>query len=129
PFSLEYMQLTLKRNPRVAKALVELFAAKFRPPDGERRSRPPRMSIDDTRDEILRELEHVKSLDEDSIMRRFLNAVDATLRTNFYQAEADGSAKDYVSLKFDSRRLADLPLPRPYREIFVFSSHVEGVHL
>src|SRR5690606_32292637 len=55
PFSLEYMQLTLKRNPRVAKALVELFAAKFRPPDGERRSRPPRMSIDDTRDEILRE--------------------------------------------------------------------------
>ncbi len=129
PFSLTYMQATLKRNPKVSKALVELFAAKFRPPGANRASRPPRLPEDDTRAEILQALDAVDSLDEDRILRRFLSAIDASLRTNFYQHDAEGRAKSYVSIKFDSQRLQGLPEPRPYREIFVFSSRVEGVHL
>src|SRR6185503_1469372 len=31
--------------------------------------------------------------------------------------------------KVASRELADLPEPKPYREIFVWAPHVEGVHL
>ncbi len=129
PFSQVYMQTTLKRNPRIAKALVELFAAKFRPPGAKRASRPPTLPESEMRAEILRDLDLVDSLDEDRILRRFLSAIDATLRTNFYQLDTEGHAKDYISIKLDSQRVDGLPAPRPYREIFVFSSHVEGIHL
>ncbi len=69
------------------------------------------------------------SLDEDRILRSYLNLVQATLRTNFYQPGADGKPKSYVSFKLDPHKIPDLPLPRPKFEIFVYSPRVEGVHL
>jgi glutamate dehydrogenase len=42
---------------------------------------------------------------------------------------ADGRPKPYISFKVASGQLADLPLPKPYREIFVWSVQVEGIHL
>ncbi len=69
------------------------------------------------------------SLDEDRILRSYLNLVQATLRTNFYQGRADGKPKPYVSFKLDPHKIPDLPLPRPKFEIFVYSPRVEGVHL
>jgi glutamate dehydrogenase len=134
PFSLGYMQATLKGNPRIAKLLVDLFAAKFTPhAPGSAPLRPPHgrdsIEVDVLRNELLSRLDGVKSLDEDRILRRFFNAVDVTLRTNQFQTNPDGSAKGSVALKFDAQRLDHLPAPRPYREIFVFSSRVEGVHL
>ena len=41
----------------------------------------------------------------------------------------DGQPKPLIAIKFDSRKLDDLPLPRPLYEIFVYSPRVEGVHL
>ena len=41
----------------------------------------------------------------------------------------DGEPKPYISFKVASRELADLPDPKPFREIFVSSPQVEGVHL
>ena len=73
-------------------------------------------------------LEVVSSLDEDRILRAFKDTMRATLRTNHYQ-RLDGKPKDYVSFKFDSSRVPGLPKPVPYREIFVYSPRVEGVHL
>ena len=60
--------------------------------------------------------------------------IDATLRTSYYiqykdGVRADGGPADYVSFKFDSSQVPDLPKPRPYREIFVYGPRVEGVHL
>ncbi|HEX2596073.1 MAG TPA: NAD-glutamate dehydrogenase domain-containing protein, partial [Luteimonas sp.] len=74
------------------------------------------------------QMDHVSSLDEDRILRSFLGMIGATLRTNFYQSR-DGKPKDYMSFKFDPAKVPDLPKPRPYREIFVCSPRVEGVHL
>ena len=71
----------------------------------------------------------VESLDEDRILRRFVNAVQAAIRTNFYQIDADGLPKHLIALKFASRALDGLPPPRPLYEIFVYSPRVEGVHL
>ncbi len=76
--------------------------------------------------EIL--LDQVSSIDDDRILRRFMAVIDATLRTNFYQQTA-GKHAPYISVKFDPSRVPDLPRPRPYREIFVCSPQVEGVHL
>ena len=55
--------------------------------------------------------------------------IDAILRTNFYPESADGSARPAMAIKLDSAKLDELPAPRPWREIFVYSPQVEGVHL
>ncbi|WVM94354.1 NAD-glutamate dehydrogenase [Halopseudomonas pachastrellae] len=67
-------------------------------------------------------------LNEDRILRRYLDLIKATLRTNFYQNDNEGDARDYLSLKFDPTQIPELPLPRPMFEIFVYSPRVEGVH-
>ena len=86
--------------------------------------------IDACLDALAITLEKVSSLDEDRILRGFMTAINATLRTSFYQRKGEGGThKDYVSFKFDPAALPDLPKPRPYREIFVYSPFVEGVHL
>ena len=78
---------------------------------------------------IEEELQKVESLDEDRILRHFVNAVQSAIRTNFYQTDKDGQPKPLIAVKFESRKLTDLPLPRPLYEIFVYSPRVEGVHM
>ncbi|MCK9539062.1 NAD-glutamate dehydrogenase [Dokdonella sp.] len=73
-------------------------------------------------------LDDVASLDEDRILRAFLGAITATLRTNYFQRK-NGEPAPYISYKFDPARVPDLPKPRPYREIFVCGPRVEAVHL
>ncbi|WP_081930932.1 NAD-glutamate dehydrogenase domain-containing protein [Lysobacter antibioticus] len=82
-----------------------------------------------TVDAIKALLDRVSSLDEDRILRSFIGVINATLRTSYYQRAADGADRGYVSYKFDSAQVPDLPKPRPYREIFVYGPRVEGVHL
>jgi glutamate dehydrogenase len=76
-----------------------------------------------------RALESVASLDEDRILIAYYRVIGATLRTNFYQKNEQGGPKEYISFKLDSQAVPDLPLPRPYREIWVFSPRFEGIHL
>ena len=79
---------------------------------------------------FLRALNSVSSLDEDLILHRFYNAIWETLRTNYFQpADAEGNLHEHISFKLDSPRLIDLPQPRPFREIWVFSTRFEGIHL
>jgi glutamate dehydrogenase len=125
PFSQAYMEETLARNGAIARLLAELFEVRFKP---DFRGDADTMTAELLRDAYER-LESVESLDEDRIIRRFLNAIGATLRTNFFQTNEDGQPKPYLSLKFDAGRIDELPEPRPYREIFVYSPRVEGVHL
>ncbi|TAM63367.1 MAG: NAD-glutamate dehydrogenase [Rhodanobacter sp.] len=73
-------------------------------------------------------LENVSSLDEDRILRSFKAVIQATLRTSFFQ-QWDGAWRNYISFKFDSHLVPDLPKPVPYREIFVSAPRVEGIHL
>jgi glutamate dehydrogenase len=118
-----YMQQTLANNAAISKLLVELFEATFDP------GREDRSVTSQIRTRIEEELEEVSNPDEDRILRRYLNLVDSTLRTNYYQRDEQGARKPYLSFKFDSRKVEDLPLPRPMFEIFVYSTKVEGIHL
>jgi len=125
PFSQEYMEETLARNGALAGLIVKLFHTRFDPAfKGKRQVEEIQIA-----DDISEGLEAVSNLDEDRIIRRYLNMVMVTLRTNFYQHDEDGAPKPYLTFKFDSRNIDELPLPRPLREIFVYSSRFEGVHL
>ncbi|WP_267224051.1 NAD-glutamate dehydrogenase [Dyella silvae] len=73
-------------------------------------------------------LETVSSLDDDRILRSFVTLIRSTLRTSFFQ-QWEGAYRNYISYKFDSHRVPDLPKPVPYREIFVSAPRVEGIHL
>ena len=73
-------------------------------------------------------LDGVSSLDEDRILRSFVQLIRATLRTSFFQLW-DGAHRPYISYKFDSHQVPELPKPVPYREIFVSAPRVEGIHL
>ncbi|MDX1402248.1 MAG: NAD-glutamate dehydrogenase, partial [Kiloniellales bacterium] len=125
PFSQAYMEETLAGNSHITAMLVAFFEARFDP----NRPKGVEGKLDGLRASILAGLEEVANLDEDRIIRRYLNIIESTLRTNFYQQSADGGEKDYCSFKFDSRNIDELPLPQPFREIFVYSPAVEGVHL
>ena len=78
---------------------------------------------------INRALDDVASLDHDRILRSYLTVIRATLRTNYFQPDAEGLHKSYISLKLKPDAIPDLPEPRPQFEIFVYSPRVEGVHL
>ncbi|MQA66025.1 MAG: NAD-glutamate dehydrogenase [Alphaproteobacteria bacterium] len=125
PFSQDYMIETFIRNSGFAQILTALFAAKFDPSD--RKNAHGRISTGKVRYEEA--LEKVSILDEDRILRRFLNLVMASLRTNHYQKDASGGHKPYLSIKLASSEIENLPLPRPWREIWVYSPRVEGIHL
>lgn len=78
---------------------------------------------------ILSSLELVSSLDQDRILRTFSKTIRATLRTNYYRRNEAGEVREFMSFKLDSSRVPDLPKPCPFREIWVYSPRVEGVHL
>jgi glutamate dehydrogenase len=128
PFSQDYMWKTLYRHAAIAARIVALFQIRF----------DPRLEISmeerghheaEVAAEIETALGKVESLDEDRILRHFVNAVQSAIRTNFYQLDKDGRPKALIATKYKSRKLTTLPAPRPLYEIFVYSPRVEGVHL
>ena len=124
-YSQFYIEQTLAAHPTITRLLVQLFNARFDlAVDGKRDKKTARIER-----KIQTALDDVSSLDEDRIIRRYLNLVQSTLRTNYFQADSAGALKPYLSFKLDSQQVSELPLPRPYREIFVYSPRVEGVHL
>ncbi len=125
PFSQAYMENTLAAHPLITRSIVELFEALLDPARCDSAKADSRR----LRSRIRRGLEHVASLDEDRILSRFTNAVTCTLRTNYFQRDADGAAKPYLSFKLNSRALLGLPPPRPFVEVFVTSPRVDAVHL
>ncbi|EGF92001.1 bacterial NAD-glutamate dehydrogenase family protein [Asticcacaulis biprosthecium C19] len=125
--SPEVQQTALRENPDVAEALLHLFNLKFSPDLKDIKQREPLVTEAGAQIEAL--LQKVASLDHDRVLRRLYLLLNATRRTNYFQTDDKGQPKTYISFKVASRELADLPEPKPYREIFVWSPRVEGVHL
>jgi glutamate dehydrogenase len=123
-FSNHYIEGALTAHADVARSLVELFVARFDPC----RERDEDAAVAVAR-EIEAAIDAVESLDEDRILRYFLDVVRATLRTNYFQRDAEGRPKPYLSLKLDPARIPLVPRPRPRYEISVYSPRTEGVHL
>jgi glutamate dehydrogenase len=137
PYSQDYMWATHVKHAAVAERIGALFEARFDPELGiSARQRDERQAI--IMGEIEARLQKVDSLDEDRIIRHFVNVVQSAVRTNFYQfpsrqpalPEDNGRAAGRaVAIKLDSRKVNGMPLPRPQFEIFICSPRLEAVHL
>ncbi len=118
----------LAENPQIAQLLLDLVHIRFSPNGGKtlksRTSAQEKIVAD-----ILKQLNTVPSLDHDKVLRRLFRLICAILRTSFYQRDAAGQVLPRISIKIASRQLETLPAPKPFREIFVWSPKVEGVHL
>ncbi|HEY0922370.1 NAD-glutamate dehydrogenase [Rheinheimera pacifica] len=123
-FSQSYVESTFARYAELANLLVQLFNSKFDP-----KSKASSKVADKLEEQIASQLENVANLDDDRIVRRFVDMIKATLRTNYFQKNAEGNDKPYISFKIKSGLIPDMPLPTPMFEIFVYSPRVEGVHL
>jgi glutamate dehydrogenase len=125
PFSRGYLVNVLTGHTDVADALVTLFHSQNDPHFAGHRERATQAA----RDALTAALDATTSLDEDRIIRRYVNLVDAVVRTNAYQRDGAGERRPALALKFDCGKIEQLPEPHPFREIFVYSPRVEGLHL
>ncbi|GAA0314408.1 NAD-glutamate dehydrogenase [Psychrobacter aestuarii] len=126
PFSGTYIQQTVVKNSDISVALCDLFDARMNPAHGDDERQEKTKNIEA---KITAALAKVDSLDEDRILRWYLDLINAMVRTNFYQRTEEGERKDRLSFKFCAADIPNLPKPKPMFEIFVYSPRVEAVHL
>ncbi len=124
-FSQHYIEEALFRHCRISQLLYEMFAARFDPEYKADRPTAQR----ELAERIVTGLTQVSSLDDDRILRQFLGAIGATLRTNAWQRSSGGLPKPYLSFKFDPHVFPGMPEPKPMFEIWVYSPRMEGLHL
>ncbi|GAB3406653.1 NAD-glutamate dehydrogenase [Massilia agilis] len=122
-FTVRYMAETLRSRPDLAKELVNGVLQRFNPALSEQE----RAAGTDKLQALKAGLASVNHADTEEIFAALVDLALATVRTNYFQAEAAGS--DKIIFKFDTSHLALVPEPRPFREIYVFSRRFEGVHL
>ncbi|PJC87953.1 NAD-glutamate dehydrogenase [Vibrio sp. HA2012] len=124
PFSQRYIAETLSDYPDLAALLVLLFVKRF---DPKTRSRDKGQS--DLINRIMEQLDRVESLDDDRIIRRYIEMISATQRTNYFQKDKNNQPKPWLSIKLRPGDISDIPAPVPACEIFVYAPDIEGVHL
>ncbi|MBO4644528.1 MAG: NAD-glutamate dehydrogenase, partial [Alphaproteobacteria bacterium] len=98
--------------PEIAEKFLRYFDLKFNPALAEKKAYV----------ELEKEID--AELPKNTALKAVFSVLKAMVRTNFYQGE-----KEYVSFKMISGEIQNLPKPTPMAEIFVFSEHVDAVHL
>ncbi|HEX8388074.1 MAG TPA: NAD-glutamate dehydrogenase domain-containing protein, partial [Sphingomonas sp.] len=107
----------LRRAPDVAAGLIERFRLSHDPAaEGDPAAAEER---------IARGLDRVSALDDDRILRSYRALIGACLRTNAFAP----AGREALAFKLDSALIPGLPAPLPWREIWVYSPRVEGIHL
>ena len=115
PYSLATAAKALTDAPEVTRGLVALFAAQHGSTG----------DADAARAAIEEGLVAVAAIDDDRILRRMHGLVEAILRTNAFSP----ASEEALAFKLDSAAVPALPAPVPWREIWVYSPRVEGIHL
>ena len=110
----------LRHYPDIARDLVALFKARFGPDVTDRAAAEAALLQN-----IEAALAEVASIDDDRILRLYRSVMLATLRTNAFVP----GGPEALAFKMDSHLVPNLPKPVPYREIWVYSPRVEGIHL
>ncbi len=120
-FSMPTVVDALQNAPDVTRGLIALFAARHDPAFKGSRSQAETAAQDAIRDGLAR----VSAINDDRLLRQYRAVVEAMLRTNAFAP----AGADALAFKLDSAAIPGLPRPLPWREIFVYSRRVEGIHL
>ncbi len=111
----------LQRASGVTRAINDLFVALHDPDfDGDREA-----AVDAAKEAFRKGLAKVNAINDDRLLRLYRAVIDAVLRTNAFAP----AAEEALAFKIDSSLVPNLPRPVPWREIFVYSRRVEGIHL
>jgi len=127
-FSQSYIEDTFARYPNIAQLLIDLFIQRFDPNNKSAESTKEKAETK-LLETIETSLDNVANLDDDRIIRRFVEMITATIRTNYFQVDKLMGEKSYISFKIIPEKISEMPQPVPKFEIFVYSPQVEGVHL
>ncbi|MFM7404114.1 MAG: NAD-glutamate dehydrogenase domain-containing protein, partial [Erythrobacter sp.] len=107
--------------PQVTAAMIGLFAAHHDPAfAGDREE-----AVAAAQAAFTRGLAKVTAINDDRLLRLYRAVLGAVLRTNAFAP----AATEALAFKLDSGPVPGLPKPVPWREIFVYSRRVEGIHL
>jgi glutamate dehydrogenase len=120
-FTITTVVDALRAAPGVTGALAELFRVRHDPDFAGDRSDAVRQA----EERIVAGLSHVAAINDDRLLRLYWSTIGAILRTNAFAP----SCREALAFKFDSALVPGLPKPVPWREIFVYSRRVEGIHL
>jgi glutamate dehydrogenase len=111
----------LRRAGTVTRGLIDLFLARHDPLFAGDRD-----SAEIEAEEAIRlGLAQVAAISDDRLLRAFHALVHAILRTNAFAP----AGEEALAFKIESGAVPGLPRPVPWREIFVYSPRVEGIHL
>ncbi len=120
-FSVPTAVEALKNAPEVTRGLIGLFLARHDPGfDEDRQGAETRYA-----EQIRTGLAGVAAINDDRLLRQFRALAEAILRTNAFSP----AAAEALAFKIESAAVPSLPRPVPWREIFVYSPRVEGIHL
>ncbi|MCX8084793.1 MAG: NAD-glutamate dehydrogenase [Calditerrivibrio sp.] len=117
-FKRSTIEDSLLNNPHISKLFINYFKEKF-DPLLSKRHHPEILN------EIYQNIDAIKSVTEDRILRCFADILQTMVRTNYFQKPH----KHYISFKISSKKLSILPDPKPLYEIYVHSANMEGIHL
>lgn len=104
----------------VTHGLIGLFRARHDPAMNKADA-----AADKARKTIQAGLAKVSAINDDRLLRQYHATIEAVLRTNAFAP----AATEALAFKLDSAGVPGLPRPLPWREIFVYSRRVEGIHL
>lgn len=111
----------LERASDVTAAMIDLFVSRHDPEfTGNRKG-----AVEAAVSSFGKGLANVSAINDDRLLRLYRAVIDATLRTNAFAP----AAEEALAFKIDSSLVPGLPKPLPWREIFVYSRRVEGIHL
>jgi glutamate dehydrogenase len=110
----------LRRAPQATDALIGLFRAQNDPAVANHEAEAAKFQS-----AFAQALAKVSAIDDDRILRRLRDLVEAIVRTNAFAP----AAGDALAFKFNSSLVPGLPAPVPWREIWIYSPRVEGIHL
>ena len=128
PLTRETINMVLLRHPLCSRLLLETFACRFsfEPTYGNLAYRQE-VLLPQKKQEFLESLVKVEQVTDDEVLRRLFELIENTLRTNYYLPK--DSAETGVSIKLDSRKIEQMPVPVPFSEIYVHDVGMEGLHL
>ncbi|MFN7162943.1 MAG: NAD-glutamate dehydrogenase domain-containing protein, partial [Pseudomonadota bacterium] len=109
----------LWQNSTLTRALLDLFHLRLNPKTSKRgNAKALQATLEAT-------IQKLPSADDERLWRTLLGIVLATLRTNLYTRVAN----EALAFKVNPAAIGTVAAPHPWREIFVYHAHVEGVHL